>query len=73
VTIKPTARPNPVRLAILGGLISTDKRTTRTHKVWDGSDNDVVSTTVGIVAAPVGLASNVSARNIEILARRWNA
>ena len=73
---KPTARPNPVRLAILGALTATDGRTSRIHKVLDTQTPEisggVISTRVATVPAPTGLAANVSSENVDRLAARWS-
>jgi hypothetical protein len=69
---KPVAKIHPVRLAILGGLIDAPTAT-RNHKVWDAQANDVVTSKVSLPAAPrFPLAGNVSAENVERLARRWS-
>ncbi|MGZ6054493.1 MAG: hypothetical protein ACXWOV_02815 [Isosphaeraceae bacterium] len=72
---KPVAKVNPVRLAILGGLIDS-KPGSRTHKVWDETANDgkgaVVETKVSTgTALRWPLAQNVSVENVERLARKW--
>jgi hypothetical protein len=68
---KPVAKIHPIRLAILGGLIETHPAS-RKHKVWDAEAGGVVETTISTGnALRFPLAQNVSAENVERLARRW--
>jgi hypothetical protein len=76
--VKPVAKLNPIRAAVLGALIE-GKDTTRSQKTLLVSVTDAGKRVETLVETqvPAGfalrypLARNVSDHNVNVLARRW--